>query len=259
VKAIFAVKCVQCHAAGLRKPKGKFGYVLDLARVAANPKMVVPFHPDESKLWQLIRDDKMPAEDAKAGALTAEQKTVIRAWIESGAACTSPDPTPAASSPGGLPEGGVSTDAASEPFARRILSFVGKFHVMVVHFPIGLLLAAAAGELWFIWRRSPYPAPAVRFCVLLGTAGAVAAATLGWLHAANGYGAGSPGVLTLHRWAGTALAIWAVAVVAGSEVDARRGKRSRWFRLLLFLGTLLIAVTGHLGGILAHGEDFFEW
>jgi hypothetical protein len=66
-------------------------------------------------------------------------------------------------------------------------------------------------------------------------------------------------VLALHRWAGTAIALWAVAVVVCSELDARRGKRSWGFRLLLLLGTLLIAVTGHLGGILVHGEDFFEW
>ena len=149
--------------------------------------------------------------------------------------------------------------AQSVPFVKRVISLLGKLHVLVVHFPIGLLLAAAAAELWFVWRRNPNPASAVRFCVLLGTAGAVVAATLGWLHAANGYGASSPLVLALHRWAGTAIALWAVAVVVCSELDARRGKRSWGFRLLLLLGTLLIAVTGHLGGILVHGEDFFEW
>jgi hypothetical protein len=256
VKEIFTAKCVQCHGAHLRKPKGKFGYVLDLARVSANPKMVVPSRPEESKLWQSVRDDEMPPEDAKAGPLAGEQKEVIRAWIESGAL---PDRTPAASSPGSLPSGESTADAAGLSPGKRLLSWLGKFHVMVAHFPIGLLLAAAAGELWFAWRGVCPPAPAVRFCVLLGAVGAVAAAVLGWLHAANGYGASSPGVLAFHRWAGTALALWAVAVVACSELDARRGKRGRWFRLLLFCGVLLVAVTGHLGGTLVHGEDFFDW
>jgi uncharacterized membrane protein len=259
VKKIFTVKCVQCHGSHLRNPKGKFGYILDLARVAGNPKIVVPSHPDKSKLWQLVQDDEMPPEDAKAGPLAREQKEVIRAWIESGAPSTPPDQAPAVSSPGSLHPEGSSADAAGLPFGKRLLSWLGKFHVMVVHFPIGLLVAAAAGELWFAWRRVSAPAPAVRFCVLLGAAGALAAAALGWLHAANGYGASSPGVLAFHRWAGTALALWAVAVVVCSELDARRGERGWSFRLLLLCGVLLVAVTGHLGGTLVHGEEFFDW
>ena len=42
VHDLFAVKCIECHGADLERPRGKFGYVLDLARVAANPKMVLP-------------------------------------------------------------------------------------------------------------------------------------------------------------------------------------------------------------------------
>ena len=49
VRAIFSAKCVECHGATLERPKGKFGYVLDLTRVAANPKMVVPGNPDKSR------------------------------------------------------------------------------------------------------------------------------------------------------------------------------------------------------------------
>jgi hypothetical protein len=82
---VFAAKCAHCHGPHLAKPKGRFGYVLDLARVAANREMVVPFSPDESELWQLIRRGEMPPEDSTTGALSAEQKEVIRAWIAAGA------------------------------------------------------------------------------------------------------------------------------------------------------------------------------
>ena len=50
VRAAFSAKCAGCHGPDLRKPRGKFGYVLDLGRVAANPKLVVPGQPAESKL-----------------------------------------------------------------------------------------------------------------------------------------------------------------------------------------------------------------
>ena len=32
---IFAVKCAGCHGADAEKPKGRFGYVLDLKRIPA--------------------------------------------------------------------------------------------------------------------------------------------------------------------------------------------------------------------------------
>src|SRR5207244_3817361 len=105
-----------------------------------------------------------------------------------------------------------------------------------VHFPIALLIAAAVGELWSAWRGSRAPTQPVRFCVLLGTAGALAAAVLGWLHSWHGYGAGMPRTLDLHRWTGTAAALWAVGTLLSSEWDERRGVRSQWFRAWLFIG-----------------------
>src|SRR4051794_33956711 len=69
VKAVFQAKCSECHGPQVPKPKGNFGYVLDLKRLAADPKKVVRSRPEESVLWQLVRDEMMPAEGAKAGPL----------------------------------------------------------------------------------------------------------------------------------------------------------------------------------------------
>jgi uncharacterized membrane protein len=140
------------------------------------------------------------------------------------------------------------------------LRWVGRLHVVLIHFPIALLMVAAAGELWSVWRDSQTVRMAVRFCVLLGAVAGVAAVALGWLHAdAGGYGAGSPQVLALHRWLGTAAGLWAVGLALLSEVDSRRGRRSRLFRLLLCAGALLVGAAAHLGGTLVHGETFFAW
>jgi mono/diheme cytochrome c family protein len=46
VRAVFSAKCAACHGPGLTRPKGRFGYVLDLARVAGNREMVVAGAPD---------------------------------------------------------------------------------------------------------------------------------------------------------------------------------------------------------------------
>src|SRR5260221_8579016 len=85
VRRIFASKCASCHGPDLAKPKGRFGYVLDLRRVAGNPEMVIPERPTESELWVLVQRDEMPPPDSPHGALTPAQKEVIWAWIAAGA------------------------------------------------------------------------------------------------------------------------------------------------------------------------------
>ena len=84
-RAIFSAKCAGCHGADLAKPEGRFGYVLDLARVASNREIVVPSSPDESELWVLISLGEMPPDDSSTGALSQEEKEAIRSWIAAGA------------------------------------------------------------------------------------------------------------------------------------------------------------------------------
>src|SRR5690242_9048490 len=81
VKTVFQEKCAQCHGPQLPRPKGKFGYVLDLKRLAADSEKVVPGKPDQSHLWQMVDEDEMPAEGAKAGPLSKEEKQTIHDWI----------------------------------------------------------------------------------------------------------------------------------------------------------------------------------
>jgi mono/diheme cytochrome c family protein len=84
-RGVFKAKCAGCHGPDLPKPKAGFGYVLDLARVAANREMVIPGQPAESELWALVEHDEMPPADSPHGPLTAAQKEAIRSWIAAGA------------------------------------------------------------------------------------------------------------------------------------------------------------------------------
>ena len=250
-RAIFAAKCVQCHGSNLSRPKGKFGYVLNLRQLADNPDLVVPFNPGKSKLWQQIEDDEMPPEDARAGPLNDAEKAVIRWWIEAGAASGN-ESAVEAKNPGHLDSG--------TNLWRRLLRWVGRFHVLVVHFPIALLAAAALAESWWRWRGRFGMSPAVRYCVLIGAAGAIAAAALGWVRAPfSGYGPSAADTLLLHRWIGTAAAAIAVAAAFASEGDVLRGRRSRVFQIVLFTTALLIGAAGHFGGTLVWGQGYFNW
>jgi mono/diheme cytochrome c family protein len=139
VRSVFAAKCAACHGPDLAKPKGRFGYVLDLSRLAGNRELVVPTAPEESELWELVRRGEMPPEDSPAGTLSQQQKEVIRAWIAAGAPAAADGETktsPVATSD--------TLDSSSS--ATRFLRRLGRLHILVIHFPIALLIAAAGAE-----------------------------------------------------------------------------------------------------------------
>jgi uncharacterized membrane protein len=263
VRAVFARKCAACHGRQLRSPLGRFGYVLDLKRLASNPQLVAPFKPDESTLWALIRDGEMPPDEADTGPLSRGQKALIHNWIAAGAPAAGP-PQPAAVSATAPAEeataAGSTGGAGSVPAWKRLLRWLGKFHLLVLHFPIALILTAAAVEGWCVVRGARVPSPVVRCCLVLGAVGGVAAAGLGWLLADFGhYGGGSRQLLGLHRWLGTLAGVSVVGLAVLSEAEVRRGRRTWFFRLLLGAGAGLVGLAAHLGGTLAHGEAFFRW
>lgn len=151
------------------------------------------------------------------------------------------------------------TGALESSAAQRLGRFVGRFHPVAVHLPIGLLIAAAVAELLLMWRGQAWFAAAARFCVLLGALAAPAAATLGWLAATGAsYEGELASVLEKHRWLGTTTAILAVILMIASELSRRKPTLGRLvtYRGLLFLTFAIVGVTGHLGGTLVYGLNW---
>lgn len=155
---------------------------------------------------------------------------------------------------------GASGAEAAEPgVVGRTVSWLGRLHPAVVHFPIALLIAAWLGELLNAWKYEPRLRTGVLFMVYLGAVSAVAAATLGWLNAAYGsQPADQIDTLSWHRWLGTSTALWAV-VLAWQAWGLDFGGSNRAFRVNLTLAAFLVGVTGHFGGTLVFGKDFLAW
>jgi uncharacterized membrane protein/YHS domain-containing protein len=145
---------------------------------------------------------------------------------------------------------------------RRVGQFLGRFHPVAVHLPIGLLLAAALAEALFAWTHAEWLSGAARFSVLLGAAAGGGAASLGWLNAMSAtYDGDLAQVLEYHRWLGTGTAALAVVVALLSEMH-RRWPAPVWrlaYRLALLLAAAAVGLTGHLGGTLVYGVDYFQW
>jgi hypothetical protein len=148
VRTIFSAKCALCHGPDVPHPKCRFGYVTDLARVAGNPEIVIPNSPNESELWTLVSRGEMPPSDSPHGPLSVEQKELVRSWIKSGA----PDPSAPEQAPATIEKAETIIEPTvavpTEPtLLHRLLTWIGKFHLLMIHFPIALVLAAVTAEI----------------------------------------------------------------------------------------------------------------
>jgi len=138
------------------------------------------------------------------------------------------------------------------------MTFIGKFHPLLVHFPIALVLAAAAAELVVIaTARKAWRQVAVANICAAAAIGIVTAIT-GWLFASSPSVDVTPS-LEWHRWLGVAGAVGAIgAALVSSRLHVSTRRSAFAYRFLLFVTALLVAITGHLGGTLVWGAGFLR-
>lgn len=130
--------------------------------------------------------------------------------------------------------------------------FLGRFHVLVVHLPIGILLLAAFLEALHRHPRFRAIEPAVTLVWLVGAFAALAAVVFGYMHASEG--GFEPGAINRHRWSATALTVVAFAAWA-CRAEAPRAYARAWLAAPVVTLALLI-LTGHYGGNLTHGATY---
>ena len=124
----------------------------------------------------------------------------------------------------------------------------------------GILIAAAVAEGLLIVTDKPFFNAAARFCVWFGVSMTVVGAGLGWFF--GGFQlTDDEWVLTLHRWLGTSMAVWAVYLLVLSERMHRTGceHTQQRYRYVLFAGAILVSITGFFGGALIYGLDHYAW
>jgi len=131
-----------------------------------------------------------------------------------------------------------------------IPEFIGRFHPLLVHLPIGILLLAPL--LQWLSRREGYAISAgvLNVVWLLGIGSALLSCITGYMLSLSGEY--DKGTVTLHMWAGigvTLVAMFAAVKVFNKEFD-------NIYKATAIGLLLLITFTGHLGGSLTHGGDY---
>jgi uncharacterized membrane protein len=135
---------------------------------------------------------------------------------------------------------------------------IGKLHPLVLHFPIGLVLAAATAELLAILTgRESWRIVAI-VNVRAGAAMAGLTAIAGWALTSAPFIEPSR-LLEWHRWMGMGGAAAALgAAVLSRRLRAQSKPRVFAYRAALLGAATLIAIAGHLGGTLVWGEAFLH-
>lgn len=132
-----------------------------------------------------------------------------------------------------------------------MLEFFGRFHPVLVHLPIGILLVAC---LFLVIIRIPKFAelrPAVTALLFLGMISAVFACVTGYFLAGSGdYEAG---LVSNHQWMGIGVAALSVLLLIIHKYVNAGGSIPVVMALILLV---LVSVTGHLGGSLTHGSGY---
>lgn len=137
------------------------------------------------------------------------------------------------------------------------MALTGRFHPLLVHFPIALLLIAALAEVVSLAARSPGWHLVAVANVRAGSAFAVASAAAGWLLASSRMIEVSP-TLEWHRWLGLMATVAAIATALFTiGVDEEPGRRRR-YRIVLLGTAVLVVAAGHLGAVLVWGADFLR-
>ncbi len=135
-------------------------------------------------------------------------------------------------------------------------AFIGRFHPVLVHLPIGFLIIAALLEVGRLFNKITVANSTITFILFWSAIGATLSCVAGYLLSlSGGY---NEHILDEHKWQGiwVAVATW-IAWSMKSEMFANvlSFKKLLYIPALIF-GTFMTMVAGHHGGSLTHGDDY---
>lgn len=131
----------------------------------------------------------------------------------------------------------------------EIWQVLGRFHPLIVHFPISLLWVGLLLEC-IAWRKKSIQFNlAIKVILWVGVLSAALAVGLGFILINQDDYSGN--TMTIHQWSGIVTAIF-----SGLTLYAFTAKEIKSYRLLFILTVFGVSFAGHYGAMLTHGEDY---
>lgn len=138
----------------------------------------------------------------------------------------------------------------------ELVKFLGRFHMLLLHIPIGVMVLVLLQELGaMFFRHSAEPRRAPLFPMFCLSASAILAVLAGFLLYHGGSYAGNP-LAERHLWGGIAFAVLATLAFIARAWTADPECNPAFFRLLLLLAAGVMTVAGHDGASLTHGSGY---
>jgi len=133
----------------------------------------------------------------------------------------------------------------------EILNYLGKFHPVIIHLPIGALYLTFCLTLLEKIFKSKYVIP-IRFGLLFSFVFALFSCFLGYFLSIDGdY---SQAILDKHMWLGISTAIF-IGILLWLH---KQSNYEKYFIPLFVFTIVLLSVTGHFGGSITHGKDYLK-
>ncbi|GEO06035.1 hypothetical protein AAE02nite_36990 [Adhaeribacter aerolatus] len=148
----------------------------------------------------------------------------------------------------------AATSTANDTF--WLFKLLGRLHPLAVHFPVTLLCLAALLEVVTLKDFNSRLRPGIDLLVILGAAGAVLSALLGWMLAGQeDYGGDT---LAIHRWTGVATAVLGImaAYLLYTIEKQNRWELIKYYRGLILFTAVGVTAAGHYGASLTHGDMY---
>jgi uncharacterized membrane protein/mono/diheme cytochrome c family protein len=131
-------------------------------------------------------------------------------------------------------------------------TFIGRFHPLFVHLPIGFILLAILLEWWENFQKTKTPSKLIPIAWFIGGLAAFAAALCGWYLGESGLY--EEDQIFIHRWLGIALVpIAFIGWWIKLKFNSYPKLLQHGFNVLLII---LLSVEGHKGGNLTHGNTY---
>ncbi len=134
---------------------------------------------------------------------------------------------------------------------NSIWELLGRFHPLVVHFPLSLIWLAFIVESVALFQKTEKFKPTIKIVLWIVAISSFLSVAFGLLLINQEEYAGSE--VQFHKWFGIA-----TLVLSWLTLYAFTANEAKTFRMLLLISTFGVSITGHFGAMLTHGDKYLS-